>query len=76
MARITQSVMNIIIRAKDLAKGTLAKVTRQLRGMGDESRNTENQFSRLARSFRNLLLAGTGFYALKRAMTGVLSTGD
>ncbi|GAA4648054.1 hypothetical protein GCM10023116_03170 [Kistimonas scapharcae] len=76
MARVTQGVMNIIIRAKDLAKGTLAKVTRQLRGMGDESRNTESQFSRLARSFRNLLLAGTGFYALKRAMTGVLSTGD
>ena len=76
MAKITQGVMNIIIRAKDLAKGTLAKVTRQLRGMGDESRNTENQFSRLARSFRNLLLAGTGFYALKKAMTGVLSTGD
>ena len=36
----------------------------------------EFSVKRLGQSFRNLVLAGTGFYLLKRSIQGVLQTGD
>ena len=72
----SNSSLNIIIRAKDLAKGTLNKVTTRLRGMGRASEQTESRFASLGRSIRNLVVASLGFYAIKKAMQGVLQTGD
>ncbi|WP_202969923.1 hypothetical protein, partial [Endozoicomonas atrinae] len=72
----TNSVLNIVIRARDLAKGALTKVTARLRTMGRASQQTENRFASLARSIRNLVLTSVGFYAIKKAMQGVLNTGD
>ena len=72
----SNSVLNIVIRARDLAKGTLTKVTTRLRGMGKASEQTESRFARLGRSIRNLVIASAGFYTIKKAMQGVLQTGD
>ncbi len=70
------SVLNIVIRARDLAKGALTKVTTRLRSMGRASQQTEHRFASLGRSIRNLVLTSVGFYAIKKAMQGVLNTGD
>ena len=70
------TALNLIIKARDLAKGKLNKITAAIRGMGKASERTESRFASLGRSIRNLVLAGTGFYVLKRAMQGVLQTGD
>ena len=70
------SVLNIVIRARDLAKGALTKVTARLRTMGRASQQTEHRFASLGRSIRNLVLTSVGFYAIKKAMQGVLNTGD
>ncbi|WP_419832040.1 tape measure protein [Endozoicomonas atrinae] len=70
------SVLNIVIRARDLAKGALTKVTARLRTMGKASQQTEHRFASLGRSIRNLVLTSVGFYAIKKAMQGVLNTGD
>ena len=72
----SNSVLNIVIRARDLAKGALTKVTTRLRGMGRASQQTESRFASLGRSIRNLVIASTGFYLIKKAMQGVLQTGD
>ncbi|OED40223.1 hypothetical protein ACH42_17060 [Endozoicomonas sp. (ex Bugula neritina AB1)] len=72
----SNSVLNIVIRAKDLAKGALTKVTTRLRGMGRASQQTESRFASLGRSIRNLVIASLGFYTIKKAMQGVLQTGD
>ena len=72
----SNSVLNIIIRAKDLAKGALTKVTARVRSMGKASEQTENRFASLGRSIRNLVVASLGFYTIKKAMQGVLQTGD
>ena len=74
MAR--NQALNIVIRAKDLAKGTLRRITTQLRDMGHNAKATGGSFDRLATSIRNTVLTVTGIYALKRAMQGVLQTGD
>ena len=73
---MAKNTLDIIIRAKDLAKGTLHKVTAHLRSMGRTSEQTENQFIRLGRSIRNLVITSLGFYTIKRAMQGILQTGD
>lgn len=72
----SNSSLNIIIRAKDLAKGTLNKVTARLRGMGKASEQTESRFASLGRSIRNLVVASLGFYTIKKSMQSVLQTGD
>ena len=72
----SNTALNIVIRAKDLAKGALTKVTARLRRMGKASQQTENRFASLGRSIRNLVVASLGFYAIKKAMQGVLQTGD
>ena len=74
MAR--NQALNIVIRAKDLAKGTLRRVTTQLRDLGFNAQKTGGSFDRLTSSIRNTVLTVTGIYALKRAMQGVLQTGD
>ncbi|WP_066017817.1 tape measure protein, partial [Endozoicomonas atrinae] len=70
------SVLNIVIRARDLAKGAFTKVTARLRSMGRASQQTEHRFASLGRSIRNLVLTSVGFYAIKKGMQGVLNTGD
>ncbi|AMO58268.1 tape measure protein [Endozoicomonas montiporae] len=72
----SNSVLNIVIRARDLAKGTLTKVTARLRGMGKASEQTESRFASLGRSIRNLVVASLGFYTIKKSMQSVLQTGD
>ncbi len=73
---MARNTLSIIIRAKDLAKGTLHKVTAHLRTMGRTSEQTENQLTRLGHSIRNLVITSLGFYTIKRAMQGILQTGD
>ncbi len=70
------TALNLVIKARDLAKGKLNKITATIRGMGKASERTESRFASLGRSIRNLVLAGTGFYVLKRSMQSVLQTGD
>ena len=60
------SVLNIVIRARDLAKGALTKVTARLRSMGRASQQSEHRFASLGRSIRNLVLTSVGFYATAR----------
>lgn len=64
------SVLNIVIRARDLTRGALTKVTARLRTMGKASQQTENRFASLGRSILNLVLTSVGFYAIKKAMQG------
>nr|MDT0253690.1 tape measure protein [Endozoicomonas sp.] len=70
------TVLNIVIRARDLAKGALTKVTTRLRTMGRASQKTEKNFASLGRRIRNLVMTSLGFYAMKKAMLGVVETGD
>ena len=46
------------------------------REVARDADKAENSIGRLGASIRNLLIAGTGFYALKRSMESVLSIGD
>ena len=46
------------------------------RTMARDAEQAEGALGRLGSSLRNLVLAGTGLYALKRAMQSVLQTGD
>ncbi|USE37867.1 hypothetical protein [Endozoicomonas sp. SCSIO W0465] len=41
------SVLNIVIRARDLAKGTLQKITQSIRSVGDASDNTSEDLQQM-----------------------------
>ena len=75
MARGNQA-LNIVIRAKDLAKGTLRKLTARLRDVGRNADGANGAFSRLTSRVRNFILAAGGIYAVQRAMRSVLAVGD
>ena len=73
---IKDSVLNVVIKAKDLTKGALDKFKKGIKQTGDESEKTESKLSRLAKSFGAVVVAAVGFTTVKNAFVSVLSTGD
>ncbi len=70
----TAEALKRVQRQTRQSRATLKKSG--FREMARDAGQAESRIGRLGSSLRNLVLAGTGIYALKRAMQSVLSVGD
>lgn len=73
---IKDSVLNIVIKAKDLAKGTLDRFREGLRSTEQQAERTESKMATLAKRVVGLVAAYASFSAVTRAVGAILGTGD
>lgn len=73
---IKDSILNVVIRAKDLAQGTLARFRRGLKDTDEQAEKTSNSLGNLARRAGQVVGAFVGFESVRRGIIGVLRTGD
>ncbi|WP_281648966.1 tape measure protein, partial [Parendozoicomonas sp. Alg238-R29] len=73
LKQTSQSLEQVQRKAKQ-SRSALKKTG--FREMGRDARRAEGRIERLGASLRNLVLASTGVYLLKRAMQSVLQVGD
>jgi tape measure domain-containing protein len=74
---IKDSVLNIVLRAKDLTKGALTKFRSNLKGVDDQANRTAGGgLKRLALGFTALIASIGGFFAVRAGLFSILKTGD
>jgi tape measure domain-containing protein len=73
---IKDTALNIVIRAKDLTRGTLAKFRKDLDKTEESAERASSGLSKLATRAGQAVAAFVGFETIRRSILAVLTTGD